>query len=354
MNKKFNPEMLRLARDLREMTQADLAKRVGVGQAFISRVEGGDKEPSDTTLESLSVALSFPTSFFGLQETYSGVGLSLVYYRKRASALETHLRRLQAEVALRRIQIGLFLRGVNIAPTDRTFQMMDIDEYGGDVERVASLVRASWSLPIGPISNLVGVIESAGGIVFKFPFGTRDIDAVSQWPDQLPPLFFINSEAPMDRVRFSLAHEMGHVIMHASATDEMEREADRFAAEFLVPAREAKPQLRDITLQRAAALKPYWRVSMAALIYRARDLEQIPEDEYRRLFKELSRLGYRKNEPLPLTPENPRALRQILDVYQVTNGFSVDELARLANVYEPDFSARMLRSELGKGELRLA
>jgi Zn-dependent peptidase ImmA (M78 family)/transcriptional regulator with XRE-family HTH domain len=340
-NEKFNPEMLLLARELRELTQAELAERAGMTQGFLSQLEHGEKTPTPDRIEKLAQALSCPSEFFCQAERYSGFGLSLFYYRKRASAQVSHLRRLQAEANVRRILVGRLLRGFKLR-TSQSFQRLDVDEHDGDAEKVAQFARAGWSMPVGPVRNLVAAIEAAGGLVFKFSFGTRDIDAMSQWPDDGLPLFFINSDAPADRVRFSLAHELGHVLMHRTPSDQMEVEADRFASEFLMPSRDIAPELTGLTLQRAAALKPAWRVSMAALVRRARDLGKIPELSYTNLFKRMSALGYRKQEPNPIGPEEPRLIPTLLEAYQAQNGFTVAEMARVSRVSEDDFAARFV------------
>ena len=325
---KFNPEMLVLARELRGMTQQEVASAAGFSQAFISQIEAGAREVSDDIVDRAASALRVPSSFFVQDERYTGFGISLVYYRKRSSALIGHLRRLQAEVNLHRIHVKRLLRGVDLV-TPHGFQLLDIDEHGGSPEDIAIRLRATWMLPIGPIRNLVSAIENAGGIVLRFPFGTTDIDAMSQWPDDMPPLFFLNADAPSDRVRFSLAHELGHVVMHKMATDDIENEANRFASEFLMPKRDIANELIGIDLARAAALKPHWRVSMAALIRRARDLKKITEDRYRDLFISMGRLGIRKREPHDLPREEPTIIPRIMNIYFSDNGFSMQQMGDL-------------------------
>lgn len=86
----------------------------------------------------------------------------------------------------------------------------------------------------------------------------------------LPPLIFINKNQPVDRYRFTLAHELGHLVMHRAPTPTMEDEANAFAAELLMPASDIYNDLRNISIEKAAALKPFWRTSMAALFYRAK------------------------------------------------------------------------------------
>ena len=349
MSERFNPEMLQLARELRGWTQSELATRSGLTQGYISMLEHGTKEASREKLEVLANTTSFPIEFFFQQETYTGLGLSVFFYRKKASAQVGQIRLLQAEVNLRRIQVARLLRGLEVK-TRNTFNAIDIDDNDGDAAAIARMTRANWAIPLGPIRNLVAAIESAGGVVFKFPFGTGDIDAVSMWPAGLPPLFFINSEAPADRIRFSLAHELGHVVMHRATSDTMEEEADRFASEFLMPEREIAPHLAGMNLQRAAALKPYWRVSMASLVRRARDMHRITDATYSQLFRRLSQLGYRKREPGPIPGEEPTFLPALLDMYQTANGFTATDLAKLSCVREEDFTIRFMK----QGGLRLA
>ena len=323
----FNPEMLVLARDLRGMTQKEVADASRLSQALVSQLEAGAREVTEATETQIAAALHLPVAFFRQDEHYNGLGLSMVYYRKRNSALVSHLRPLQAEVNLRRMHIKQLLRGVTLQ-TQNQFSFMDVCERGTP-EDVAIQLRASWLIPMGPIFNLITVIENAGGFVFKFSFGTTDIDAMSQWTHDCPPLFFLNSQAPADRVRFSLAHELGHVLMHKVATDDIEGEADCFAAEFLMPKHEIGSQLLNIDLKRAAALKSYWRCSMAALIYRARKLGKIEESRYRDLFIQMSKMGYRKREPLPIEPEEPKLVPALFSSYTTQSGVTLEELANI-------------------------
>lgn len=323
----FNPEMLRLARDLRGMNQKETALAAGLSQPLISQIEDGTREATEESEKCLARALRLPVDFFRQNEHYGGLGISLVYYRKSSSALIKYLRQLQAEINVRRIHINRLLRGVDIR-TPRQFTFMDINEHGSP-DDIAIRLRATWMIPLGPIMNLTAVIENAGGIVFKFPFGTADVDAMSQWPSDSPPLFFVNSQVPADRARFSLAHELGHMVMHEVATEDIESEANRFASEFLMPKREIASQLLDMDLKKAAAMKPFWRVSMAAIIRRAKDLRKITEFRYRELFIELGRLGFRKREPYPIAPEEPRLVPRLFETYLNESGMPVEQLASL-------------------------
>lgn len=217
---------------------------------------------------------------------------------------------------------------------------MDVGEYGGKVENIAQLVRASWAIPPGPISNIVGAIEDAGGFVIEWDFGTRKVDAISEWNPGNPPIFFINSttEITGDRLRMNLAHEIGHTILHKFPSPTMEEEAARFAAEFLMPAREIKSSLHALSFPKLAQLKSYWKVSMQALVERAYNLGTISASQRKHLFIQFSKYGYRLREPIEtdIPREKPTMLKELIDVHLDELGYSVRELSRLLMTKEAE------------------
>ena len=118
----------------------------------------------------------------------------------------------------------------------------------GGLQKSARRLRNLWQLPQGPVRSVIGSIESAGGIVFRCSFGTTKVDGISQWSladSEASPVFFVSDRAPGDRERWTLAHEIAHVVMHHLPTDDPEPEADRFAAEFMMPAHEIERDLRN-------------------------------------------------------------------------------------------------------------
>ena len=161
-----------------------------------------------------------------------------------------------------------------------------------------------WKLPPGPVANVIQAIEDAGGIVFKCDFGSNKIDALSQWLQGIPPMFFLSNRIPTDRMRWTLAHELGHVIMHQIPSENIELEADIFASEFLMPALSIKPYLADLTLAKLAALKTHWKVSMASILKRASDLGVISDRQKTYLWTQMGAHGYRTNEPVQLATRN--------------------------------------------------
>jgi len=230
----------------------------------------------------------------------------------------------------------------------------DIDEHG-EPENIARAVREMWALERGPIPNLVEVLERAGVLIIECDFGATEVDAVGMRLQGMPPLIFMNATAPMDRVRYTIAHELGHLVMHALPTEDVEKDADRFAAEFLMPEYDIKPQLAHATLATLSILKRVWRVSMAALLKRARDLRTISAQRATMLWKQMSALGFRKREPaeLDLTAEKPRLLRDMMEYHLKELGMSEGDLMAMFALFEPDFRKFYATDERRGGSLRL-
>jgi Zn-dependent peptidase ImmA (M78 family)/transcriptional regulator with XRE-family HTH domain len=337
-----NAEMVVLARESRGYTQGQLAEALGVRQGTLSKIEAGLLAVSDDLLGRLSTELGYPLSFFRQADRVYGPGLGELFHRKKQDVPSKVLAKIHATANIRRMQIARLLRAVEFDPPK--IVPIDVDEYDGDIEAIARMVRASWRLPGGPVPNLCRAIEDAGGLIVPCKFETRRVDAVSQWAPGLPPLFLANMAAPQDRLRFTLAHELGHLVMHRAPDQALEQQADRFAAEFLMPADAIRPSLRHVTLARLASLKPLWRVSMAALLRRARDLGTISERQYRTLWTQMGAAGYRTREPaeFDIRGEEPSLLGELVQVHITDLGFSIDELAGCVNLDEEEFRSDYL------------
>ena len=331
-----NYEMLTLAREARGLTQTQLAKSAGIAQGTVSKIEHGVRPLSDDDVAKFSQALEYPPEFFYRSGARYGQG-TVCHHRKRQSMPVQKLRQIHASMNVMRMATGELLQGVEINAAHE-FPRMELDDYDSP-EQIAQLARQTWQLPLGPIKSMIAVVESAGGVVVPSDFGTDKLDAISQRPPGQPPFFFVSETAPGDRLRFNLAHELGHIIMHTTPAPEQEAEANAFAAEFLMPAREIKPQLKNLTMAKLADLKRHWGVAMQALIMRAYDLKMITERQRRSWFMRFNQLGYRKNEPVQIPREEPSLIRRVVKFHRDEHGYSDQELSRATRLSEREFCA---------------
>lgn len=336
MSDDFNADMLDLARGARGMTQAEVARAADVSQAMLSKVENRLLLPTPELAERLAGALGFPVEFFYQHER--ALGFPHYHHRKRAALGTKALAKVHAIINIRRQHIARLGKSFE-NEVEKPIPSFDLDEKSISPSDAARMVREYWMLPRGPVESVTDAIEAGGGIVVVTDFGTPLLDGISFRAPGLSPIFVMNSEVPGDRFRFSLAHELGHMVMHAlPGTDDelMERQADEFAAAFLMPSVEIRPHLIPPSIEKFARAKGYWKVSIKAMIRRARDLSLISPDDYRRLSITYSKAGYSRGEPCPLERESPSILSRMIDFHLRDLGYSVSDLAKLLLLQEDD------------------
>ena len=341
--RQINPAWLIVARQSRGLTQHELAQLLDVNQGWLSRVESGLRGVSDDKLVALARLLGYPVEFFTQEELVYGRGVGEIFHRKRQDVPNKLLDKIYARVVIRRTALSRLLRSVEIE--SEGFPRHDVGEFAGTVEDIARAVRMQWGVPRGPVPNLTTLIEHAGGIVIPFDFGTRRIDAMSLWPLHMPPLFFVNIASPGDRLRFTLCHELGHIVMHQrDVNEDMERQADRFAAEFLMPAGEIAPYLANLSLPKLGTLKLQWKVSMAALLMRGTTLSATTPRHAKTLWTQMSSNGFRMREPeeLDVSFETPQLYQEILDAHLYSLGYGVNELATILRLTPEDVQQTFL------------
>lgn len=283
-----NPALLAVAREATGLTQAELAAALSrltkdrstrISQGYVSRVESGALGLSGTRLDQFAAVLECAPDLLVAEAKVWALGDGCSYQRRRASTRASALRRLHARLNLLRLHLGRLA-----AATDRPWPSFNIvsTRVGGAVspEDAVRTVRSALNVPTGPVASVIRLVEQAGALVLRLPLGLREVDAASLHPPGEAPLFVVNSDAPSDRQRFTLAHELGHATcIPADRFADPEDIADRFASELLMPSLDVAADLRaaPLTLVRLRQLKQTWRVSAAALTRRAHDLGVVTE-----------------------------------------------------------------------------
>jgi Zn-dependent peptidase ImmA (M78 family)/transcriptional regulator with XRE-family HTH domain len=338
-----NANMLRIARQLRGFQQGEAATLLGISQAMLSRVENQLSTLTDDILERAAVAYKLPKSFFTQPDPILGAPVSVhPMWRKKANVSAREMDQIVAELNLRLMHLRRLLQAVEIEAT-RKLPLLSIDDFDGDTERIAGLVRAQWQMPVGSVRDLTRILESAGVVVVHSALGGSSIDGVTFRAPGLPPLIVLNVEQPADRMRFTLAHELGHLVMHHSQpTQNMEDEANEFASAFLMPARDIRPYFsRRIDLRLLAELKPVWQVSMSSLLMRARTLGLLAYNQERYLWQQFSMAKIRLREPpeLDFPHETATVLPDLIEAHIRQLGYSIADLAGLLHVQPPELAS---------------
>jgi Zn-dependent peptidase ImmA (M78 family)/DNA-binding XRE family transcriptional regulator len=333
-------DMLRLARQRLGFTQKTAAARLGILQPVLSRIENGVAVADSALLMKAAQVYQVPIDFFDIKEPVYGPPVSVHAMTRGKSDVTSHeLDLITAELNIRLMHLARFLEGVDYnAPAN--LPALDVEQYGSP-EKIASTVRAHWGIPSGPIKNLMQWVERAGIVVGFSKFGGASVSGVTFRVAGRPPLILLNALHPADRTRFTLAHEIGHLVMHRFPTENMEPEANDFASALLMPAPDIRAafQGRRVTLEFLAALKPEWKVAMQALLMRAMALKLVSPNQARYLWQQISARGWRLREPaeLDFPAEKAKVLPSIVSAHLSELGYSLKELTKLVRIHEGEF-----------------
>jgi Zn-dependent peptidase ImmA (M78 family)/transcriptional regulator with XRE-family HTH domain len=334
----FDPRRMSLARHRNGWTKRKLADAAGLSAAAITQYELGQARPSPASLSRLAMHLGVPAAYFAAgrpviplasaEAHFRSLRSTRQYERQQALATMSHFAELVIVLsrAVRLPSVSLPTPGRS--PTDSRPDLLhdEVAAQGSPGDQVpessARALRADWGLPRGPLPHLLRQIEMHGIAVAIAQFSSsKHIDAFSSWPGRLDrPVMCLSSErGNVLRRRFSAAHELGHLVMHpqpAPGDPEHEREANRFAAELLMPARDILHLLpRGLDLAQLIELQQQWGVSVQALLRRCQELGTISQSTYKRSMTAITDLGWRSQEPaLDYQGEWPAMLSAALDL----------------------------------------
>jgi Zn-dependent peptidase ImmA (M78 family)/transcriptional regulator with XRE-family HTH domain len=346
----FNRHSLRTARELRGLTQVELAQSIGsLTAASLSQFETGHSRPSAATLNKLAAILNVPVTFFAVRiDTEAGSELD-GFFRSLRSTTPRDRRQARAMVEIVRV-LTLALEAVTVLPELNLPQYpIGPDTADADIERIAQEVRRRWGLASGPVQDVIRCIERNGIVTTRVHTSLEKVDAFCV-PYRDRPIIVLGADKGLrDRSRFDAAHELGHLVMH-SPDDEgskiAELQAHRFAAAFLMPADDIRHELpAKADWPRLLDLKVKWQVSIAALLMRARTLGIMAPNAYTQGYKFMSMRGWRKIEPGRLGwPESPLLLRAAVDV-AASSGKPLEELVERAGLPMDEVAAVLSYSD---------
>ena len=338
----FLPERLTQARDARHLSQVALSQLLGkTSSTSVSRWEKGTQFPEQDALLHLAKAMNLPVSFF--VKPLLAAGNSPQFFRSMAAI--TKGARGKGSARLRWGQeISLLLQEVVDFPASNVLDYglnHDFKSFeDSEIENVAARCRAQWNLGNGPISDVHLLLENNGIVVIHDEIEVATMDGLSEWcnQDDRGYIYIAIDKPSAVRCRFSAAHELAHLVLHRhidktalSKTEEfslIESQANRFAAAFLLPSDTFSSELKSPSLSSMLSLKERWKVSIAAMIVRCKQLHIIDEAYANQLWKHYSSRGWRKAEPLDedIVFEYPRLLQRSITLLAEQGGWTLHDI----------------------------
>lgn len=331
----FDGERLTVARHLAGLRKNELAERIDKSPTAVAAYENGSKRPAAATVAQLSVALGVEPEFFA-PGVVTGMA-EVPHFRSLRSTTQIARDRARAfGVMVSEIAVALER---HVEFPDLAVPSYPVDLDASRVEEpvaAARLVRREWGLGSGPIHHMVRLLENHGVVVAFTPSQIAAIDAYSFGSHMRPVVLLNPTKDDYYRQRWDVAHELGHLVMHSDAepgSRDAEDQANRFAAEFLLPKDEIRGQLPPRADWRyLLELKERWGVSMQALLFTARRLGVMTERAYKTAMTTVSARGWRRKEPgRSGLVEQPSLLSKAVEILGQVDG-GEHELARECRV----------------------
>lgn len=319
---KFCGKRLKDAMQLREMKMTELAEKTGIKKQSLSLYANDINNPPVENVFKIANILNIPYQFF-MTESLQTIETGRAFFRSQASATKrarsAASKKMQYVALLYEVLLSkIDFPKLNLPDTSKydfkiDFQNPDSDEAVQRIEDLAEEVRNYWKLGNGPIDNIQYVLESNGIVVTGFTDTGTHIDAYSQKiivDDRILYLVALEiGEKPFERLRFDMAHELGHILMHGGLIEEdelskeefsaMEKQANMFASAFLLPRIQFSRMVAayPTTVDYYRELKKTWKVSMQAMMYRTWQLEIITSNQFQYMMRQVSKKGWRMKEP---------------------------------------------------------
>ncbi|WP_339787035.1 XRE family transcriptional regulator [Paenibacillus sp. FSL R7-0313] len=373
IQQQFVPNRLRQVRLALGLSTIEFSDAIGVSRQALNQFETNRTTPGYDTMLEIESVTGFPTSYFykPLPESNEGPFLfrSNVTSLKKAKEMSKFLMQ-QMQDTYDYFSNYIDFAKVNIPSVD-----FDVNSSIEDIEDVAVDLRKYWGLGLGPISHVYRLLENNGVMIAQLNKRIDKIDAFSQWRNGRPFVISGAKEFSSSRLRLNAMHEFGHLLLHTDVEleerankdkefyDRIESQAYRLAIAFLLPRESFLDEMYSTSLTHLIELKQRWKVSIAAMIRRCKDLEVITESRYETLMRQVKKYG--KNEPLDdvMEKEMPVAFSQaakliishgVKSSQEIANDLRIpEEMAEtLTGVEEGFFSEKVLNSNVVEMKFR--
>ncbi len=359
------PSKIIEAREARAMSMEDLAISIGVTRQSISKYEHGIVKPSPEMLKAISYSLDFPSEFFYKEDIETNAGSSPLFFRSKSGISKKIKTACKYQIKWtddikKQLEKYVDFVELDVLTISKEYEDLTFEE----VEELALTIRENWEINDDPINDLIGLLENKGIIVAQFATNSycafKGIDAFSCWKNGTPYILYHPLQKSAVRTRFSILHELGHLIMHSSieennsekkiVVDLADMQADRFAAAFLLPPTSFPKDIRSTSLTSLEIVKQKWGAAMSTIIKRCETLELLTDSQINYLKRQMTTQKYWYKEPLDdiLTIAEPEMIRDAIYLlidnkiitktsFISTSGLSINDLKSICGLPDDFF-----------------
>jgi len=303
MNASFG-KRLKSARKMAGLSLASLAERTGnmITRQAINKYEKGLMNPSSEVLLALSSALEIKPDYFFKDPNVSLLNMEFRKKSKLSVKESESIKHRTLDFLERYIEIEDILQdqAIFINPIPDDLRIVTSYEC---VEIAADKLRESWVLGVAPLYNLVELVEDQGVRIYEIET-SDEFDGISAWVDDTP-VIAVNLKNNLVRRRFTIAHELGHILLEFEDEQDnrgREKLCHAFAGAFLLPRHVIFSELGGERRSKIAVLelekiKEIYGISIQAIMIRIYKLGIVSDSTYRRFWVMVNVRGWKKNEP---------------------------------------------------------
>lgn len=345
---------LKRARESAGLSLRELEARINnqVSAQAIGKYERNEMMPGSSVLFAIAKVLGVPADYLLNEREIELAGIDFRKAPQAGAKEERAVESLILDKVERYIELEELMPPVHQEwnfPQDKAFLVERIE----DAEQAAEALRERWEIGVDPIPLMAELLEERGVkvIALRLPENVSGSKAFVQRPGfEDVPVIVVNQLHNGERQRFTLAHELAHLVLRFTdlSDSDQEKAADRFAGAFLMAKEMVKRLLGEnrtsISLGELAELKKIFKVSIASLVVRCAQLNIISKAMYGRLFGQIKSLGWNgalSQEPFKLAPEVPLRMERMCLRAVAEGAISVSKAAELLQVGVREVDARL-------------
>lgn len=293
---------LKSARLLSGLSLRKLAEKITIDLSAqaLKLYEKGERKPDSSIIIALSEALQVPIDYFFRD---SNIKLGNVEFRKKSKLGKKDIQQIKEFVIdylERYIEIERILNvQYKFSNPLETILINSID----DIEIASQELRKNWEIGMNPVSNLIEMLEDKGVKIVEID-ADQSFDGLATWVENFP-VIVVNKNIDLVRKRFTVVHELAHLLLSFSENlndKSIEKYCNNFAGAFLLPGASLKNYLgvkrSHISIQELIEIKVYFGISISAIVYRAYNLNIIPESFLKGFFIRLNKDNQRDESNL--------------------------------------------------------
>ena len=278
------------ARILRCLSQQNVADELGISKQMICKYESGESMPTSSKLLDLS-------KLFGLKVDYFfssfQVELGEINFRKKSNFPMKKQDSLKEQI---KINLENYLWVEDSLSIDYNFKnIIENSKINSieDIENIVLKLRNDWNIGIDPIHNIIQLLEDKEIKVIELFDVDEKFDGMATYVNNKFPVIVVNGNFPVERKRFTLLHELGHLLLNLPECNVKEEEnfCNKFAAEFLFPKniviQEFGGKREHITLTELISTQKKYGISIPAIVYRLVDAGILSKQRHTSFYKKI-------------------------------------------------------------------